>query len=214
MRRVRALLSGDSFLLDREDPSHTLPAAPVGSEQRANLSFPIVAVGASAGGLEALSTFFRATPADSGMAFVVIQHLPPDSPSLMPEILGRCTTMPVVRSRTVCGYSRIGSMSSGPASPSPSRVGSCGSEERGHHRPVDDLFRSLALEQKEKAVIVVLSGTGTNGTAGAQAIKAAGGLCVAQHPETDRIAGWLQYHSNSNRSRPGLAANLAYRIPK
>jgi two-component system CheB/CheR fusion protein len=180
-----------------EDPaaagSHSLPAAPVGSEQRANLPFPVIGVGASAGGIEALSTFFRSAPADSGMAFIVIQHLPPDSPSLMPEILSRCTSMPVfqiqdgmpVEPNTVYvirpgftvtltgGMLRLGA----PV------------EQRGHRRPVDDLFRSLALEQKEKAIIVVLSGTGTNGTAGAQAIKAAGGLCVAQDPDTAEFPG-------------------------
>jgi two-component system, chemotaxis family, CheB/CheR fusion protein len=173
--------------------SHTLPAAPVGSEQRANLSFPIVGVGASAGGLEALSTFFRATPADSGMAFVVIQHLPPDSPSLMPEILGRCTTMPVVQIQNGMPVqpNRVYVIRPGftvTLAGGKLRLGAP-VEQRGHRRPVDDLFRSLAVEQKEKAIIVVLSGTGTNGTAGAQAIKAAGGVCVAQDPETAEFPG-------------------------
>jgi two-component system, chemotaxis family, CheB/CheR fusion protein len=62
-------------------------------------------------------------------------------------------------------------------------------EKRGHRRPVDDFFRSLALEQQERAIVVILSGTGTNGTAGAQAIKAAGGLCVAQDPDTAEFPG-------------------------
>src|SRR6185312_14146764 len=60
---------------------------------------------------------------------------------------------------------------------------------RGHRRPVDDFFRSLASEQKESAIVVVLSGTGTNGTAGAQAIKAAGGLCIAQDPDSADFPG-------------------------
>jgi two-component system CheB/CheR fusion protein len=65
-------------------------------------------------------------------------------------------------------------------------------EKRGHRRPVDDFFRSLAREQKEHAIAVVLSGTGTNGTAGAQAIKAAGGLCIAQDPDTAEFPGMPQ----------------------
>src|SRR5581483_5535866 len=57
-------------------------------------------------------------------------------------------------------------------------------ERRGHRRPVDDFFRSLAAEQKERAICIVMSGMGSNGTAGAQAIKAAGGVCIAQDPTT------------------------------
>jgi two-component system CheB/CheR fusion protein len=62
-------------------------------------------------------------------------------------------------------------------------------EKRGHRRPVDDFFRSLAIEQNEKSVAVILSGTGTNGTAGAQAIKAVGGICIAQQPESASFPG-------------------------
>ena len=71
--------------------SHTLPQPPVESERRANLDFPVVGIGASAGGVEALTAFFRAASSESGMAFVVIQHLAPDSRSMMAEILSRCT---------------------------------------------------------------------------------------------------------------------------
>ena len=173
--------------------SNPLQAGPGGFEHRSHLDFPVVGIGASAGGIEALSRFFRAAPAQSGMAFVVIQHLPPDSRSLMVEILSPCTPMRVVQIEdgvrlepdtvflirpgfTVtlsAGLLRLGE----PV------------EKRGHRRPVDDFFRSLALELQEHAIIVVLSGTGTNGTAGAQAIKAAGGLCVAQDPDTAEFPG-------------------------
>jgi two-component system CheB/CheR fusion protein len=173
--------------------SHKLPAGPVAFEERACINFPVVGIGASAGGVEALSSFFRAASAQSGMAFVVIQHLPPDTQSLMSEILGRCTQMPVVQIED--------RMSIAPDSVYVIRPGytvtlSGGElrlgepvEKRGHRRPVDDFFRSLALEQKEKSIIVILSGTGTNGTAGAQAVKAAGGLCVAQDPDTAEFPG-------------------------
>ena len=173
--------------------SHKLSAGPAAFEDRAAISFPVVGIGASAGGVEALSSFFRAASARSGMAFVVIQHLPPDTQSLMSEILGRCTQMPVVQIED--------RMSIAPDSVYVIRPGytvtlSGGElrlgepiEKRGHRRPVDDFFRSLALEQKEKAIVVILSGTGTNGTAGAQAVKAVGGLCVAQDPDTAEFPG-------------------------
>jgi two-component system CheB/CheR fusion protein len=140
-----------------------------------------------------LSKFFQGVAADSGMAFVVIQHLPPDQTTLMPEILARHSALPVklisdamaVEPNTVYvirpgftvtledGLLRLGE----PV------------QKRGHRRPVDDFFRSLALEQQAKAIVVVLSGTGTNGTAGAQAVKAAGGLCIAQEPESAEFPG-------------------------
>jgi two-component system CheB/CheR fusion protein len=173
--------------------SHKLAAGPVALEQCASLGFPVVGIGASAGGVEALSSFFRAASAHSGMAFIVIQHLPPDAQSLMSEILGRCTQMPVVQ---IEDRMRIAPDSVYVIRPGYTVTLSGGElrlgepiEKRGHRRPVDDFFRSLALEQKEKAIIVILSGTGTNGTAGAQAVKAAGGLCVAQDPETAEFPG-------------------------
>jgi two-component system CheB/CheR fusion protein len=176
--------------------SHTLPEAPTGLERRTNLDFVVVGIGASAGGVEALSAFFGAMPSDTGMAFVVIQHLPPDNQSLMPEILSRCTSMPVAQiedgvrvepnSVYVIRPGFTVTLSEGVL-----RLGQP-VEKRGHRRPVDDFFRSLALEQKETAIAVVLSGTGTNGAAGAQAIKAAGGLCIAQEPENAEFPGMPQ----------------------
>ncbi|MGH8256474.1 MAG: chemotaxis protein CheB [Steroidobacteraceae bacterium] len=168
-------------------------SAPVNFVSRARLAFPVVGIGASAGGVQALGKFFAATSATSGMAFVVIQHLSPDHASLMAEILGRHAHMPVHQiedgmsiepnhvyvirpGRTVTledGQLRLGE----PV------------EKRGHRHPVDDFFRSLAREQKERSIAVVLSGTGTNGTAGAQGIKAVGGLCIAQEPDNCEFPG-------------------------
>ena len=168
-------------------------SAPVDAARRANLGFPVVGIGASAGGLEALEAFFSSCPSDSGMAYVVIQHLSPDHQSLMAEILSRRTTMPVTEVRDglavvpdhvyVIAPGRTLTLSDGHF-----HLGQP-VELRGHRRPVDDFFRSLAEEQKEKAIIVVLSGTGTNGTAGAQAVKAAGGICIAQNPESAAFPG-------------------------
>ena len=167
--------------------------APVGFAERAVLPFPVVGIGASAGGIEALEAFFDGTSPDSGMAFIVVQHLSPEHQSLMAEILARHTSMPVhqiddgmpVKPNCVYviapGYTLTiadGCLHLGAPV-----------EKRGHRRPVDDFFRSLAAEQKEKAIAVILSGTGTNGTAGAQAIKAAGGICIAQNPESAAFPG-------------------------
>ncbi len=171
-------------------------AAPVDLTSRARCPFPIVGIGASAGGVDALKAFFSATAPDSGMAYVVIQHLSPEHQSLMADILGRCTSMPVsqiqdgtpVQPNHVYvirpGYTvtlKEGRLHLGEP------VG-----RRGHRRPIDDFFRSLAEEQHEKAIAVVLSGTGTNGSAGAQAIKAAGGLCIAQDPDSAEFPGMPQ----------------------
>jgi two-component system, chemotaxis family, CheB/CheR fusion protein len=169
------------------------PFGPVTLAERAVLPFPVVGIGASAGGLEALEDFFSNTPPDSGMAYIVVQHLSPEHQSLMAEILARHTAMPV--SQITDGMSveanhvyviapgftlTLGGGKLHLGEPT---------EKRGHRRPVDDFFRSLAEEQKRKAIVVILSGTGTNGTAGAQAIKASGGICVAQNPDSAAFPG-------------------------
>jgi len=171
-------------------------SAPADSTSRARCPFPVVGIGASAGGIDALKAFFAATTPDSGMAYIVIQHLPPEHPSLMAEILGRCTSMPVAQIEP--------GMSVAPDHVYVIRPGytvtleACRLhlgepvERRGHRRPVDDFFRSLAQQQHENAIAVVLSGTGTNGSAGAQAIKAAGGLCIAQDPDSAEFPGMPQ----------------------
>ena len=185
---------------DLSAPPHEAPrsVAPGDAEaqQAADASFPIVGIGASAGGVPALIAFFSAASADAGIAYVVVQHLPPDHTSLMAEILTRHTAMPVhevsdgmrIEAGTVyvirpgCTLTvRDGLLHLGESV-----------QRRGHRRPVDDFFRSLADERGERAIVVVLSGTGTNGTAGAQAIKAAGGICIAQQPESAEFPGMPQ----------------------
>jgi two-component system, chemotaxis family, CheB/CheR fusion protein len=169
------------------------PAASPDFSPRTDLPFPIVGIGASAGGIQALSAFFSALPADSGMAFVVIQHLPPDHDSFMAEIIGRQTPMPVRQVEEGLEVTTNSVYVTRPGFTVTLRDGAfrlgASVEKRGHRRPVDDFFRSLASEQKERAIAIVLSGMGTNGTAGAQAIKAAGGACLAQAPETAEFGG-------------------------
>jgi two-component system CheB/CheR fusion protein len=162
--------------------------APVDFSDAATLPFLVVGIGASAGGLDPLRVFFEAAPVDAGIAWVVVQHLPPERESLMADILGRHTAMPVrqIDEGMTIEPDTVYVIRPGFTVTMPGGVFALGApvEQRGHRRPVDDFFRSLAEVQKEKSVAVVLSGMGTNGTSGAQAIKAAGGLCIAQDPET------------------------------
>lgn len=153
----------------------------------------VVGIGASAGGLEALERFFEHVPVDPRVAWVVVQHLSPDHKSLMAEILGKRTKLPV--SEVVDGEMLVGGrVYLGPAR---SSVGldSQGTRVVLHDRttglnlPIDALFRSLAEQLDEDSIGVVLSGTGSDGRAGIEAIKDAGGLVVAQDPSTARFDG-------------------------
>jgi two-component system, chemotaxis family, CheB/CheR fusion protein len=146
--------------------------------------FPIVGVGASAGGLEAFRHLLQALPRDLGMAFVLIPHLAPEHRSMMAEILARETPMPVleVHDQPVIEPNRVYVIP-------PNRTMLLvnrhlklipAEEPRSHHRSIDSFFRSLADDQGDHAIGVILSGTGTDGTLGAEAIKGAGGITFAQ----------------------------------
>jgi two-component system CheB/CheR fusion protein len=178
---------------DAQRVPETGPVGPVDVADRAFLPFPVVGIGASAGGVEALEAFFDGTRADSGMAFIVVQHLSPEHQSLMAEILSRHTSMPVIQIRDGMPIAANHVYVIAPGFTLTLQQGHLHLgepvEKRGHRRPVDDFLRALAEEQKERAIAVILSGTGTNGTAGAQAIKAAGGICIAQNPETAAFPG-------------------------
>ena len=153
---------------------------------------PIVGIGASAGGVEALEAFFRAVPAENGMAFVVVTHLPPDRDSLLAEILGRATRMPVVNARDdqpveaqhvyVLPPSAILTIREGRL-----RLRHTGAAER-ERAPIDVFFTSLAEDQGEHAIGVVLSGGGSDGTLGLKAIKENGGLTDRPRREPDAAA--------------------------
>jgi two-component system CheB/CheR fusion protein len=147
-------------------------------------TFPIVGIGASAGGLEAYRRLVEHLPTDTGMAFVLIQHLDPQHRSLLAELIGSATRMPVTeasdglavepnRLYTIPPNVTLGILHG--RLQILDRVG-----ERGRHLPVDDFFRSLAEDQGDQAIGVVLSGTASDGTAGLAAIKAAGGLTLVQ----------------------------------
>jgi two-component system CheB/CheR fusion protein len=154
---------------------------------------PIVGLGASAGGLEALEQFFRHMPADSGMGFVVVQHLDPSHESILTEILQRSTTMPVVQALDhaevepnhvyVIPPNRDMQIFHGALQLS------APAEPRGQRMPIDGFLRSLAEDLGEDAMGIILSGTGTDGTLGLRAIFGVGGLCLAQDPATARFDG-------------------------
>lgn len=144
----------------------------------------VVGIGASAGGLESLKRFFTAMPADGGMGFVIILHLTPDRPSMMAELLGRYTSMPVKPAEDggavepdhvyVIPPGTLLSVSAGRI-----RVRKPASE-RERRMPIDAFFRSLAEDQGPNGVCIVLSGAGSDGTLGLRAVKEHGGLALAE----------------------------------
>ncbi|WP_287815522.1 chemotaxis protein CheB, partial [Pseudomonas sp.] len=158
-------------------PIKTLPA---GKHQT------IVALGASAGGLEAMERLLRLMPADSGLCFLVVQHLDPARPSLLSEILGRATSMPVMQA--VHGTTvQANTVYVIPPNHDLTLTGRRlvvrpWKAPRGHHLPIDVCFTSLAEQLKGHAIGVVLSGTGADGTLGCRAILDHGGRTLVQLP--------------------------------
>lgn len=173
----------DDALAESQASDPVLPAVDHHSPAT-SLPFPIVAIGASAGGIEALQEFFGALSGTTGAAFVVVLHLAPDPPSLLAEILQRATSMNV---RQVEDEIAVEPDHVYVIAPGKSLVLARGAlrsttrhEARGRHHPVDLFLRSLAEEMGHKAVGVILSGSGDDGTLGMQEIKAAGGITFAQ----------------------------------
>jgi two-component system CheB/CheR fusion protein len=156
-----------------------------------SLPFPIVGIGASAGGLEALEQFLRHVPENSGMAFVIVQHLDPTHKGIMPELLQRTTGMEVfqvrdrMRVKPNCVYvippNKDMSILHGvlhlfePTAP------------RGLHLPIDFFLRSLAEDRMERSIGVILSGMGSDGTMGLRAIKEKAGVALVQEPASARF---------------------------
>jgi two-component system CheB/CheR fusion protein len=156
-------------------------------------AFPIVGLGASAGGLEAFQNFLMAAPADAGFAYVLVQHLDPNHESMLAELLSRRTTMPV---RQVSDGMALEPNCVYLIPPNASLtiekarlLLSDFAEPRGFRRPIDVFFRSLADDQGSNAACIVLSGTGADGSEGLRAIKEAGGLTLVQNPETAKYDG-------------------------
>ncbi len=162
----------------------------------ATTAFPIVGIGASAGGLEAFEAFFRACPADTGMAFVLVPHLDPGHASLLTEILQRSTAMPVVEAMDQVAVESNHVYVIPPNREMAILHGvlqlSVPEQARGQRMPIDAFLRSLAEDQAESAVGIILSGTATDGTLGLRAILGAGGVCMVQEPSTAKYDGMPQ----------------------
>ena len=175
-------------------PPKSAPApAPTPRAAVALKPFPIVGLGASAGGLEALEKFLSHLPPDCGLGFVVVTHQHPGHTSLLPELLGKCTRMRVklAADGTVVEPNTVYlSLPEGYLAILHGTLHIMEPDETGLLRlPIDYFFRSLADDQKEKAIGIVLSGTGTDGTLGLKAIKGATGMTMAQEPDSARYSG-------------------------
>jgi two-component system CheB/CheR fusion protein len=149
--------------------------------------FPIVGIGASAGGVEALEGLFRAMPTDSGMAFIVVTHLAPERESLIAEIIGRCTKTPAceVRDGAAIEPNHIYTLQPGTLLTIANgrlqvRPVNAAHRERN---PIDIFLASLADDRGDGAVGIILSGSGSDGTLGVKAIKEHGGFTIAQGPD-------------------------------
>ena len=154
----------------------------------------IVGLGASAGGLEAIESLVRNLPPDSGMGFVIVQHLSPDYKSLMVEILSKKTTMAVYQAQDGMLVQANAIYLIPPKMDMKIYHGKLVLSEkdplqRGMNYPIDLFFTALAQDQGRKAIGVVLSGTGSDGTRGLRAIKEAAGLTIVQDPETAGFDG-------------------------
>ncbi len=151
------------------------------------LNFPVVGVGASAGGADAFRRFLSVLPADSGMAFVLIQHLDPNHESLMASLLAHHTKMTVtqVEGRTAVKPNCVYVIPPGKYLILTDKYLHLEepTEVRGRRMPIDAFFESLAETQREKAVCVILSGTGSDGSSGLRSVKANGGIVIVQDPD-------------------------------
>jgi two-component system, chemotaxis family, CheB/CheR fusion protein len=153
-------------------------------EENGYSTFPIVAIGASAGGLDAFQQVLSNLPSDTGMAFVLVQHLDPRHESRLTEVLSRSTSMPVLEADHnmelapdhvyIIPPNRDLAVERGRLQVTPR------ADSQRVHLPIDYLFRSLAREQKARAIGVVLSGTGSDGTQGLAEIKGVGGITFVQ----------------------------------
>jgi two-component system CheB/CheR fusion protein len=155
------------------------------------VAIPVVAIGASAGGLDAISELLAALPPRPDMAYVLVQHLDPAHESLLPELLAKKTAMPVVQIRDDMD------VEAGHFYVIPPNATLTVAQQRFHltrrpsgaglHLPIDSLFVSLAEENGSAAIGVVLSGSNSDGSRGVRAIKQAGGIVFAQSPESARF---------------------------
>ena len=154
---------------------------------------PIVAIGASAGGLEALKAFFASMPVDSGLAFIVITHIKPERESMLPELLANITAIPIVKAQDgmplksnqiVMAKDSLLNIAQGHLYAEKSDE-----HDKISYHPIDHFFRALADDQKEHSIAIILSGSGNDGSLGLKAIKSVGGMVMVQDSETAKYPG-------------------------
>jgi two-component system CheB/CheR fusion protein len=163
-----------------------------GSPVRRDESFPIVGIGASAGGLEAFSDLLRSLSPKTGMAFVLVQHLDPSHASDLREILARTTKLPVQQVTDGVAVQPDHIYVIPPNSSIALKGGvlrlAARALTRGQHMPIDHFLRSLAEDRGNRAISVILSGTASDGTEGSRAVKAAGGITFAQDEKSAKYS--------------------------
>ncbi len=180
----------------RDGLSSSEPQVAAAEEVGAESPFPIVGIGASAGGLEAFTQLLGQLPRQTGMAFVLVQHLDPRHESRLTDLLARATHMPVVEAsqglQVVPDHVYIIPPNANMAIAQGILLVTPRGEGHGPHLPVDHFLRALAKAQQARAIGVVLSGTGSDGTLGLLEIKAVGGITFAQEPGSARHGGMPQ----------------------
>ena len=173
-------------------PGHASESLPRESDADERRLPPVVGIGASAGGLESFVQLVRHLPKDTGLAYVLVQHLDPTHASQLSEILGRASSIPVI---DAADGVRLEANRAYVIQPNASMTVTDGhlrvtqaERRRGAHTVIDEFFQSLAQVHRTDAVGVILSGSGSDGAAGIQAIKECGGITLAQDPESAQFA--------------------------
>jgi len=173
----------------------TRVTTPQKSAGNPDIGFPVVGIGASAGGLAAFEAFFSGMPAntDPNMAFVLVQHLAPDHKSILSDLIKRHTRMEVHEVEDGMVVQPNHAYIIPPNRDMAFRDGALQlleqSAPRGVRLPIDFFFRSLAQDQRHRAICIVLSGTGSDGTVGMRSIKGEGGMAMAQDPDSTEYDG-------------------------
>lgn len=162
---------------------------------------PIVGIGASAGGLEALEQFFMFMPANTGISIVIITHLDRTHASIMPELIKKYTKMPVfsIKEGMKAEPNTVYVIPPNANIQVKNNILHLSKQEKSHHEnlPINYFFESLAQEKKEHAIGIILSGSGSDGTLGLKAIKSEGGIAIVQDPLTAKYDGMPQSAVNS-----------------
>ena len=183
------------------------PEGPESSRQR----FPVVGVGASAGGLEALQELFSNMPDDPGVAFVVVTHQHPGHVSLLPSLLSKNTKMPVVEAADAMRV-EPNHVYVAPANPVAIVNGALRLAEIEPNRippmHIDYFFRSLASDLREQAICIILSGTGADGTQGLRAVKAELGMAMVQQPPSAKYDGMPSSAAGNDGRQPIISCPL------